>query len=179
MSAAALPLPLRLRIAGTTRPHATSHGTCRQSQLSHVLCAQEHMPHIASPPHHTMTAQGWKGNPCRLLTSCIIHRAGARLTVAAAGPALDAAGASRSGAFWTAGAVHSGSRSRSGTSTGSGMPAGGRYASADHVQGKADSAQIMALLNALYCKAGVSCTNETLADNDYKGGLAFTFCSHS
>ena len=56
-----------------------------------------------------------------------------------------------------------------GKSTGSDMPAGERYASEDHVQGKADSAQIMAVLKALYCKAGNSCTYEALADDDYKG----------
>jgi hypothetical protein len=58
LSAAALPVALRLRIAGTTRPHATSHGTCRQSQLGDASCVQEHMPHTASPPHHMMIAQG-------------------------------------------------------------------------------------------------------------------------
>ena len=42
------------------------------------------------------------------------------------------------------------------------MPAGERYASADHVQGKADSAALKAVLKALYCKAGDSCTYETL-----------------
>ena len=58
LSAAALPVALRLRIAGTTWSHATSHGTCGQSQLGHAPCVQEQMPHIASPPNHMMIAQG-------------------------------------------------------------------------------------------------------------------------
>ena len=43
LSAAALPVALRLRIAGTTQLHAMSCGTCRQSQLGQASCVQEQM----------------------------------------------------------------------------------------------------------------------------------------